>query len=533
LRLFRGRRLRSGPAGGERGEAAGPPLRAGAGLRPPDGPRGLSRRPDRAAAAERALIARDPAAAAARDYDLIVVGGGIHGAALLLEAARRGFAALLVERGDFGGGTSWNSLRIVHGGLRHLQTGDLRSYYESLGEQRWLRRAFPALVEPLPCLLPLYGRGLRRPPVLRAALLADRLLGARRNRGVRRDRRLSAGSLLDKERTLARCPAVSTRGLRGAALWHDAVLRQPQRVLIEVLRRACECGAAALNYVAATDAIVRDGRIAGLHAEDRLSGEVLELRAPVVVDCAGPWSAELLRGLGARRDTLFRPVVAFNLLLDVPPPCDGALALDGADGGTCLLLGRGGLTLAGTFHVDRTGEPDAVDVERALATLRGALPAFDCGPERVLRVLWGRLPGGRPGSPRPARRPALHDHARSGGPAGLHSLVGVKYTTARAVAARLLHRLAPSHSAREDAAPPAPVSVPDAEALPAFLRDRPAEARNLLARLIDEEAVTSLEDLWLRRTDWGLDPRLPERLGGTLQSLLDRPLPPTSPAERP
>ena len=105
-------------------------------------------------AAEDVRIARRPAASAARAYDLVVVGGGIHGVALAFEASRRGYRAVLLERADFGGGTSWSSLRIVHGGLRYLQSLDLRRFRESAAEQRWFLRHFPDLVRPLPCLMP-------------------------------------------------------------------------------------------------------------------------------------------------------------------------------------------------------------------------------------------------------------------------------------------------------------------------------------------------------------------------------------------
>ena len=103
-------------------------------------------------------------------FDVIVVGGGIYGACTLLEASRRGLRALLIERDDFGGATTWNSLRIVHGGLRYLQHADLGRFRRSVAEQTWWLHNFPDLVEPLSCLMPLYNFGLKRTDVMRAAL---------------------------------------------------------------------------------------------------------------------------------------------------------------------------------------------------------------------------------------------------------------------------------------------------------------------------------------------------------------------------
>jgi glycerol-3-phosphate dehydrogenase len=125
------------------------------------------------------IITRDPVGAVRGRYDLIVVGGGIYGVMILLEASRRRLNALLVERDDFGGQTSFNSLRIIHGGLRYLQTLDLHRFRESVSERQWFLRTFPDLIRPLPCLMPLHGDGLRRPPVLRAALAANDFLSSR------------------------------------------------------------------------------------------------------------------------------------------------------------------------------------------------------------------------------------------------------------------------------------------------------------------------------------------------------------------
>src|SRR5689334_6547067 len=145
-------------------------------------------------------LARDPRTAAAGSYDLLVVGGGFYGAMLTLEAARRGLSVMLVERDDFGGATSWNSLRIVHGGLRYLQSLDLSRYRESVAERRWFLEHFPDLVEPLPCLMPLYdpprGGWLRRPAAFRLAFAVDEALS-----------RSQPGRIVDAAETLRLFPA--------------------------------------------------------------------------------------------------------------------------------------------------------------------------------------------------------------------------------------------------------------------------------------------------------------------------------------
>ena len=152
-------------------------------------------------ALEDVRIARRPEERAARPYDLVVIGGGIHGVALAFEAARRGYRPLLLERHDFGGGTSWSNLRIIHGGLRYLQSMDLRRFRESVAERRWFLQHFPDLIRPLPCLMPLYGHGLKRPGFLRLALAANDLLGLHRDRGLDEGVRLPRGRVLSAGET--------------------------------------------------------------------------------------------------------------------------------------------------------------------------------------------------------------------------------------------------------------------------------------------------------------------------------------------
>ena len=254
------------------------------------------------------LTGRDLQAAATEPWDLLVIGGGMQGATLALEAARRGLATLLVERGDFGGGTTAASLRIVHGGLRYLQGLDLARHRESVAESRWLLREFPGLVEPLPCLLPLYspprGGRLRRFAPFRAAFAVDALLA--------RERGLPRGRLLGPAETVALFPGVDREGLRGAALWHDATVPDPRKLVSELLRRACDAGARAFDHVEAAELRVEDGRARGARLVDGESGRSFEVRAGAVARCAGPWG---------------HPMLAFNLLLDREPLWRGAVAV--------------------------------------------------------------------------------------------------------------------------------------------------------------------------------------------------------------
>ncbi len=474
------------------------------------------------------MIARDPAAAARGRYDLAIVGGGFFGVALALEAARRGLSPVLVERGDFGGATSWNSQRIAHGGLRYLQSLDLARHRESVGERAWLLASFPDLVEPLPCLMPLAGVGLRRPWAFRLAFAADAVLAAGRQRGLDPGRRLPRGRVLSPAETLELYPAAERRDLSGGALWHDGWVRRPQRLLVEMLHWACAAGATALNYVEATGLRAEKGRVAALAVRDLETGDALELEAPFAVNCAGPWASRVAARLDRERPRLGAHALSFNLLLDRPPLSSAALALPvpGAAGHRSLfLLPCAGGVLAGTAEVPCPDErePEGVgesEVARFLEEIGRSAPALGAGPEHVLRVLWGRVPARAPGAAEPATRDALLDHGAAGGPAGLWSVRGVKLTTCRAVAEKVLARIARSRGERlapaaGPARPPA-AAVPAATEIEARLAAEPERTAARLRELVATEAVRRPGDLLLRRTDWGLDPRSAARIAGPI-----------------
>jgi glycerol-3-phosphate dehydrogenase len=381
--------------------------------------------------------------------DLLIIGGGVYGIALALEASRRGLAVLLVERGEFGAATSANSLRIVHGGLRYLQSFDLRRFRDSLAERRWFLRCFPTLVEPLPCLMPLYspprGGTLRRVAALRLALAGGGFLGKRRSAGNPDDSALPGGRILDAAETARRAPAIDPRGLQGGLLWYDAFMPDSEGLLREMLGWARACGAQAFDHRTAERLLVEAGRAAGVVARDGRTGEPRELRARYVVNCAGPWVRELAAVFDRDLPELFTPALAFNLVLDRAPLATEALAVaaPGRGSHTVFLVPWRGKILAGTCHLPGPAPagPTEEQIQGFIADLNAALPALALHRSEVLDVRWGILPAERPGGADPAVRPVIHDHGAAGGPRGLISVSGVKFTTARAIAERTLLRI--------------------------------------------------------------------------------------------
>lgn len=482
---------------------------------------------------DRRLI-RDPAGAASREYDLIIVGGGIYGTMLALESTRRGLEPLLLERSDFGAATSFNSLRIVHGGFRYLQSADLHRFRESVAERSWFLRSLPDLVHPLACLMPLYGQGLKRKSILRPALMMNDLLSRGRNQGLVEDHRLPGGRVIGREETFRILPEAVPGGLQGGAVWYDARIPDSPRVLIELLLWAASQGGTALNYVRARELVTEGNRVIGVRAEDLESGQGYEYSAPVVINAAGPWVRSLAAGFDREKERLFHPSLAWNLLLDRPPISDHALAVapPGPDGRVYFVVPYKGRIMAGTGHAELSGEPlpgsaDArpseVQLGHFLADLNAALPTLELTPEMILRVHAGLLPAAHPETDELAVREVIHDHDRAGGPRGLFSISGVKFTTARLVAEKTLQTAFPGRTPTELRPRTHLGFRSELDRAGAELDWRPgADDSEWLAEsaeLIENEAILHLDDLMLRRTCLAEHPVRGRELAGRVAEL--------------
>lgn len=463
-------------------------------------------------------------------WDLVIVGGGSYGILIALEAARRRLRPILIERTDFAAATSSNSLRIIHGGLRYLQTLDLRRYFMSYAERSWFLRHFPDLVKPLPHLMPLYGGGFRQPATFRAGLAVNRLLSRWSKHSDEQSGRFPPDRVLDVAEVREMIPGVQMKGLRGGALWHDAFVANSPRLWVECLHWACSRGALALNYVAARGLLLESGRVAGVRAVDTLNGEELSFRAPVVMNAAGPWAPSFAACCGSPAPHLMRPCLAWNVVLERSPLTDCALAVAPRRPGaqTYFVMPWKGALLAGTGYAPWHGGPDNPCVSRDLlgrfiADLNAALPGLQVAERHVGRVMAGLLPARRTEPGVPCDRPVILDHGQSGGPTGLYSLSGVKLTTARNVAQEVLARAFPAAQPKpyREFARPAP-----RDEHPDYTYDwMPASGddawRKPLARACAEEAVVHLDDLLLRRSSLGDNPARANALAPKAAELFD------------
>jgi glycerol-3-phosphate dehydrogenase len=482
-----------------------------------------------------AAIIRDPSSAAERKFDLIVIGGGIHGVMVALEASRRGLRTLLLEKEDFGNHTTFNSLRIIHGGLRYLQKLDIPRFRESIAERTWFLKSFPHLVKPLPCLMPLYGEGLRRPFMLRIALMVNHILSLNRNNGVPAGRSLPAGEVIGCDALKKLFPTVPTENLKGGAIWFDAYMPQSQRLLIEILKLACQNGATALNYLEAERLQQSKGKVNGVEAVDKESGKHYVFKAHTVVNAAGPWCRRLAQIFHKEVPDLFKPSLAWNILLNRTPLCDHALALSSRtnDQQTYFLVPWKGRLLVGTGHaacLDDTPESPAVSTKQMDQFLDGvnrALPGLNAGKDDIAYVLSGFLPVRKPGSTHLTTRGIILHHGDIGGPNGFYSLSGIKFTTARRVAQRLLDRMpAARRNGNPDEAKSGSNGLPSSdlfETPPTFslTNDDDSIWKEHIKKIVREEAVMHLDDVIFRRSDIWEDPMRAKEIAPAIGVLFD------------
>lgn len=371
-------------------------------------------------------------------YDLLVIGGGIHGLFAAYDAASRGLSVALVERDDFGAGLSFNHQRTIHGGLRALQGGHVAKAVQQIRERRTWARIAPGYVRPLPFLVGTY-RGMKRSrAIIGAGFAIYDLLGCRRNAGVAPDLRLPASRVVSRDEAQARFPGIDRNGLTGGAIWHDYQARHPDRISWLVARAAIAAGADLASYVEAVEPLRANGRLTGARVRVWPTGELRDIDAATTLLCAGAGLATLHASFGLSGAP---PLVgASNLVLDRPAPAM-ALAAPGRSGRMLTCVPWNGVALVGTFQSDTTIDPAAAGpprlaLESMLFETAVAFPFLGATAANVRVVHHGLTPAiVRNGRADLLPEPQLIRHRDAGVP-GVTSLVGVKFTTARAAAAQ-------------------------------------------------------------------------------------------------
>ncbi len=437
---------------------------------------------------------------ASSSFDLLVVGGGIVGAAAAAHAARAGIAVALVDAGDFGGATSSASSKLVHGGLRYLRLGDVRLVREAHRERRLLLQTVaPHLVRRLPFLLPLYERGPYRPWFVQSGILLYSALARSRLEW-----------LVRPEEARRRTPGLRVAGLRSCALYADAWTNDARLCLANV-RAAADAGAVVLNGAEVVALRRAGGRVAG--AEVAADGETVSVSARAVLNAAGPWIDRVRRLEDPRAGSSVRLSKGAHALVPLEQGWEAALTIPQDRVRVTFAVPWYGMLLLGTTDSEYDGDPGTVaaepaDVAEILAEAAVALDPALVRPERVRASFAGLrvLPAGE-GESVSARRETVY----TTGPSGMLSVAGGKLTTYREIALGALERLrGPLGLRRLDRRPwplPGAVGWRDAALPPGLEPDVREHLLHLYGALASEVlAPAAAEPALLER----LDPRGPD-----------------------
>jgi len=390
---------------------------------------------------------RAPSRLSSENFDVLIVGGGATGCFTARDCAMRGLSVALIEAKDFACATSAHNSKLAHGGLRYLRNLEISLVRESLAERLGLMRIAPHMVRPLPFLLPLYHAGMLERAKLKIGLTLYDLLSFDRNRLDDPAQHLPGHRWLGPKEALANDPVLAGDGFEGAFEYHDAQMYMPERIALENLIDADADGAAIANYVAAEKLLLRDGKIEGCMARDKITGASFDIRARTILVAAGPW-ADLFLEQATGQQAAHKLIRSKGIHLLVPEISRTALTIEAGSGHLFALPWRGH-TLLATTDTEFTGDPARVavtekDIEDFLATFRKFLPQAGLTRDKVAFFYAGLRPlvsDGSKDSYNVSRRSELIDHGKEGSLDGLFSALGGKWTTSRHLAEKITDAL--------------------------------------------------------------------------------------------
>src|ERR1041384_2326807 len=433
-------------------------------------------------------------------FDAIIIGAGINGAGIARDAALRGLRVLLLDKGDIASGTTAWSTRLIHGGLRYLEHGELSLVRESLRERERLLHIAPHLVRPLPLLIPLYRDARRAPLVVRIGLFIYDLLSC--------DKSLAAHRTLTRAEALQRAPGLAAETLRGAALYYDAQVEYAERLALENALDAVGHGASLLTYARVTRINEAQGRVCGVEFDDLLAGDSYRARAGVVVNAAGPWVDEIAAVASPASPRMIGGTKGSHIVVApfASAPHDALYVEAQADARPFFIIPWHELYLIGTTDVRYAGDldkvvPDESEIAYLLNETNRVLPAAKLTRADVLYAYAGVRPLAYQTKDKTdsiTRRHFIHDHAPQ--LAGFISIVGGKLTTYRELARQAvnliykkLQRTSPACVTAERALPGA--AGPDFKTFSARFKaesDLPVAVSERLLRIYGMRAVEVL-----------------------------------------
>jgi glycerol-3-phosphate dehydrogenase len=348
-------------------------------------------------------------------YDVIIIGAGINGAGIARDAAMRGLKVLLIDKGEPGCATTSASTRLIHGGLRYLEHFEFSLVRESLREREILLRIAPDLVRPLAITIPIYKQSKRGRLMIRAGMVLYDLLSWGKS--------LPRHRMFSRAETLERWSGLNPEGLVGSALYYDAQVEFPERLVLANVESARVFGAEVLTHTRVTGLMVT-----GVEFGDRLA------EASVVINAAGPWIDQLLERAPVKSPKLIGGTKGSHLIVaPFPGASANAIYLEArSDGRPIFIIPWNKLYLIGTTDVRFEGDPDEVrcedwEIDYLLSETNLALPGAHLTRDSILQTYSGVRPLPYQSS---TRRHFIREHPQL---PNLLSIVGGKLTTYRSL----------------------------------------------------------------------------------------------------
>lgn len=369
-------------------------------------------------------------------YDLIVIGGGITGAGILLDAASRGMKTLLLEKGDFASGTSSKSTKLIHGGLRYLKQFDFWLVKEVGSERAIVHQLAPHLVIPEKMLLPLIENGSYGKWLTSIGLKVYDVLAQVEGEDQRR--------MLEKKEALEKEPMLPEKLLKGAGYYAE-YRTDDARLTLEIIKTALEYPATALNYVKVTDFLYLNDMVGGVIATDQVTGKSLEITGSYVINAAGPWVDELRSLNKSKKGKQLHLTKGVHLVFPREKlPVKQSVYFDVPDGRMIFAIPRGRITYVGTTDTNYNDNKDLIHTDVAdaiylITAVNNMFPGINLEMEDIISS-WAGL------------RPLIHEEGKSPSElsrkdeiftsdSGLISIAGGKLTGYRKMAERTVNRV--------------------------------------------------------------------------------------------
>ncbi|HOX40452.1 MAG TPA: glycerol-3-phosphate dehydrogenase/oxidase [Candidatus Brocadiia bacterium] len=377
-----------------------------------------------------------------QEFDLVIIGGGITGAAVAYDAALRGLSVALVEKQDFGCATSSATSKLIHGGFRYLANFEFGLVRESLRERRNLENIAPNFVYPLPCIFTCYNQRLSNDFIAVATgMFVYDLLSYDKGRTWDKGKAIPSHRIISPAEALRLEPNIRPGGLKGCGIQYDCASLFPERLTLAFIRSAVKAGARVANYARVEEFLASDGHVHGVKVRDVIAGRTMEVRGKLTVNCGGPW-ADIVLGLleGPAGEKKLRRSEGIHIITRKIIN-DHLIACIGRSGGHFFLIPWRGHTLIGTTDKEYIGDPDEYRVTRKAITelIDEVNSGFGKEPlkyEDVLHAYGGLRPlveDQTKGVYESSRKYEIHDNGREGFE-GLITVEGGKYTTSRNLA---------------------------------------------------------------------------------------------------